>query len=287
MHRNEKNYSIQIISYFYFCRYDPQLEWWQGGFTVMPKSQLIVLNDRINNGKENVIKAYEMCDGELRPKISKKVPCGHDGTRLLGLMINDQELLAVSCSDCMKIYLQNLNLETEQVRVAYSGEFMKDMCHGREGTMFVSLPVSKKVLELDCSSPIFTLQNTIPVARWEGCHSLCYVPPHDHVIIRIAGVILGVKCWDGSERWRVQREIEDHWGDPRGMLRYNTDILVADYGRILVVDPGDGDCKEPIPIPKVGQIHQLGLCNEEIVMLHGDEIKPKISFKDIRPISFM
>ena len=77
----------------------------------MPKSQQIVMNDELNTGP--VIKVSKMGGGQLRVDKTIKTPCGHSMTKLLGLMINKQELLMVSCWECEKIHL--LNMETEHM----------------------------------------------------------------------------------------------------------------------------------------------------------------------------
>ena len=104
------------------------------GFTVMPQSQLIILNEWVNY-TENLIKMYKISKDKLCLEKTIKAPCGHGYTRLLGLVINHNDVLAVSCRECQNIRL--LNLVTEQVMEAYSGEGAGYMCHGRKGKVFV------------------------------------------------------------------------------------------------------------------------------------------------------
>ena len=265
-----------------------RLEWWQGGgFTVMPQSRRVVMNDVTNN--TGVFKVYKMLGLKLRVDKTINVPCEHDDTRLLGLMINKQEFLAVSCSDCLSIHL--FNLETEQVTHAYSGEWVYGMCHGREGRMFVSLLGSDKVMELDCSTSRFTHKNTIHTGL-KLCNDLCYLPPpHDCVVV--CGVekffndpheARAVSCRDGSVVWGVQGEVDGKRIHPWRLLLVRGSVLVADAGnkRILVLDPKDGSFIKTIQSPGVGNTLYLDLCDAQIVMLHRTHTKWNISFFDVK-----
>ena len=88
----------------------------------------------------------------------------------------------ISCWQCKKINL--MNVETEQVMEAYSGEKVKSMCHGRDGRLFASLQGTDRVIELDCSSSKFSHKNTVCTGLKYSCSDLCYLPPtHDCVVV--------------------------------------------------------------------------------------------------------
>ena len=245
---------------------------------MMPQSMGIVVKDMVNTG--HVIKVYKIRGGKLRVDKTNKAPCEHYNTKLLGLLINNKELLAVSCTACFKIYI--LNLETEQVVEAFKGEWVEYMCHGRKGRMFVESS-GDTVMELDCSLSRFTSKNTIHIGL-EYCWSLCYLSTHNCLVVSNRVEIRAVSCWDSSLVWRVQGEVEGKKINPCALLLFRDSVLVADRDneRIIVVDPSDGSYIKTIQTPGVGTIRRLGLYNTQIVMLNGNVHKPKLSFFDIK-----
>ena len=184
----------------------------------------------------------------------------------------------------LSIYL--LNIVTEQVLEAYSGEGVRGVCHGEEGTVLVSLDECNKVIELDCSTSRFTYTHTIYTGLLYLCHDLCYIPSHDSVVFsgqksgEDPAEIWAMSCRDGSVVWKMQGEVEGKKIDPHGLLWYEGVVMVvdADNHRILVLDASDGSCIKTIQPPGVGRIWHLGLCNTRIVMIHGNYNELKISF---------
>lgn len=252
----------------------------------MPESHHIVVNDKIKKKSEHIIKVYSMNQGRLRLDKTIKAPCQHELAELLGLMVCQQELLAISCRECKTIRLMNIGLDTEPVTEAFGGERVDYMCQGEEGRMFVRLIGSDKVLELDCSSSRYTHKNTIHTGLL-FCDGLCYVSGHDYLVIcghrefLSKNKIRALSCRDGSIVWRVERGFEGRQIDPQGLLSYKDVILVAESRRIVVLDPSDGSCIQIINLPKLGEILKLGLCKHNIGVFHRVDDKDKISFFDI------
>ena len=226
-----------------------------------------------------------MQGGQLHVYKTIKAPCGHDDTGLFGLVINQEELLAVSCYWCKKIRL--LNLETEQVTEAYSDEKVECMSHGMEGRVFVESS-GDKVIELDYSSSRFIHKNTIQIGL-AACTALCYLSTHDYVVVSGVkshgdpGEIWAISCEDGEVVWRVQGKVEGKKINPWGLLLFGGAVLVADYcnNRILVLDPSHGSCIKTIQPPGFRYIYNLGLYNTQIVMLHGFP-RREISFFNVK-----
>ena len=254
---------------------------------MMPKSQQIVMNEKMKKPTRPVIKMYKMQGDKLCVDKTIKNKCIHCLTSLLGFMINKQELLAVFCFLCKKIHL--LNIETEQMMEAYSGEEVYCMCHGREGRVFVSIWDNDKVMELDCSTSRFTNKNTVHIGL-DVCWGLCYLPlPHDCLVLsghkfNGLGEVKAVSCLDSSVMWRVQGKVEGKNIDPRGLLLFRGSVLVADgwNKRIFVVDPNNGSCIKTIQTPGVGYLWFLSLCDTQIIMVHFADDKCKISFFNVK-----
>ena len=258
---------------------------WKKAFTVLPKSQRIVINDKIKKiiGKQKVIKVYSIDGGKLCLCKTIKPPCQHDDIKMLGMVrdgyINEQEHVAVSCSVCKAIHL--IDIDTEQIREAFSGERMEHMCHGEEGKMFVTSSVDK-VLELDCSCSRFTRKSTISTGL-NSCFGLCYIPGLDYLITSGFGKIHTVSCRNNSVVWRVEGVIEGKTIDPEGILLYNDLILVADgvNRRILVLDLKDGSCIQSIDQIGLNHVHHLFSHQDQLVVCHAF-IGAKISYFDIK-----
>ena len=232
---------------------------------MMPQSQKYILNDLVTSRSEHVIRFYRVPGRTLHLEKTIKAPCKHGSTRLFGLMIGQEEFLALGCMYCKSIRL--LNLETEQVTEAFCDVRARDMCHGRQGRMFV-ITQNDEVIELDCSSSRFTRIQTIYTGL-EECRDVYYLPMNDCVVVCRGDEVRAVSCRDGSVVWRVQGEVDGKKIDPQGFLLYNGGLFMADgsNSRIVVLNANDGSFIKTIKTPGLGKIICLNLSKTQIVIV--------------------
>ena len=96
--------------------------------------------------------------------------------------------------------------------------------------------------------------------------------------------IRAVSCGYDVVVWKMREEILEEEIDPHGVLVYSGVVLVADgtKRRILVLDLKTGSCIQKIDQPDMGWIYRLFYYQGQLVVLHGDQNHPKISYFNIK-----
>ena len=196
---------------------------------------------------------------------------------LLCLEISGIEHLAISCSECKDIKL--LNLFTTDLTTSYSGKKMLRMCEGEGNTLYVEAS-HDRVLELDCTQPVFNRTKTLTIKMSGHFKGMCYVPsPHRLLVASNGGKVIAISCDTNKVAWERSKLCFD--SNSRGLYYSETHhaILVADgnHGRILVLDPSTGKKSQTIELPGMGEIIHVCLNGGQLVVRHNNLFGRQIS----------
>ena len=135
-------------------------------------------------------------------------PCQHGPDDFQGLIVQDEELIAVACRLCN--YIKLIDPGTGETTTAYMGKHHPlKMCLGGPDKLWLwgynedACPA----FELNCSSRKFTpTGRTLDVNMecWEMC---CLPPPHDCLALGNFSV-RAVSCKTGSVMWEIKGEVD-------------------------------------------------------------------------------
>ena len=214
--------------------------------------------------------------------------CEHtDFIRLLPLTVQQQQLLAVSCSCCKKIRLYNM--KTREITTAFQHDryLFHGMCQGEADQIYVSKSVKGHFLipQLNCSRLKFTVEKTIQ-SQMNRFHDICYIPSNRLIVVSDSFMLRAVSC-DTEERvWEIKGEVQDAQCCPGGMVYSpaHQALLVADgcNSRVLVVNPGDGSVRQVVQLgAEISATWEQRLFNNQLVVNHTDFHKEKVSFFSI------
>ncbi len=261
--------------------------------TVLPDSGSVVLFGSIakKSAQQDIygLHQYRLEGGRLQKLRHVELPCEHEPKKLLGVKVEEQELLAVACKHCGDIKL--MNLETGETHVAYKSEKMPDtLCHGDAGRIWIYCR-DNTVTELNCTSKTFTVTRKTFDTSAEY-HFMCYLPaPHRALIYSTSNWVEAVSAETGQQLWKLQGQVDGKTIQPAGMTldAEHQLLLTADShgSRILVLDPETGSPLESFPMPHpqvyfkgyVGQLGSFDLCWSQgrLLLLHNSGIKCCIS----------
>ena len=282
----------------------------------MPQSGDVVVSGAEEKDGPWSLFVFSLKDGNLiRKEISSS--CAHNNIAFLSsLIIHRREKLVVSCSGCDD--LKWLNLQTGRWRKAFRGCQPFNMYSGGSDTIFVQSRLGRSILQLNGSTyvfqgPIRTLYTDMQVM------GTCYIPsPVDALVISdwysSKMVALSVKnnkvIWEFQEK-KVEINMENEYQgeqtrenneqqgngndkvnasktvvwDRVGLLFHpNHNVLIVadgDNERVLIINPGDGSLIQTPDLPDMGAVFALELYKDEIVMLHFDGFKLKISYLNL------
>ena len=206
------------------------------------------------------------------------MPCRHScRVGLLCLEIAGIEHLAISCSDCKDIKL--LNLFTTDLTTSYSGKKMFRMCEGEGNTLYVEAS-HNRVLELDCTQPVFSRTNTLTTNMSGHFKGMCYVPsPHKLLVASNGGKVVAISCDTNKVAWERNKLCFN--SNPRGLYYSQTHhaILVADgfHSRILLLNPATGRKIQTIQLPGMEEIIHVCLNSGQLVVRHNTMFGRQIS----------
>ncbi len=177
--------------------------------------------------------------------------CQHDPTYwndILGLVVEEEEFFAVSCSLCQDIKL--VEPETGKMTVAYqgAGDYVPwlILCGDPERLWMYPWDLTS-VLELNCSKKTFT--HTGRTVRFDNCTSICYLPPPHSALVaahRDPHRITAKSCETGSVLWSVH--MKQMPGPVVFALQYEV-LLIQEYGRLLALKPTDGSVIRTFSFP--------------------------------------
>lgn len=223
-----------------------------GRFTVLPGSGSIVVLGKVAENTPWSIYQYRLTGGHLQMLRNVQHPCGHGyAITVLGVTVQEEDFLAVTCSECGDTKL--MSLKTGEINVAYrSRQGPTGLCHGDTNKVWLHCEDDLSVRELNCSSRNF-FETGRKVQGSKKAYLRGYLPlPESAVVLGHIQWMEAVSCETGKQLWRLGGEVDgkkiDLWGvtfHPELRL-----LLAADhYNKILVLDPGTGSLVQTFPSP--------------------------------------
>ena len=209
-------------------------------------------------------------------------PCKHDYPfgryRLITVVQNGKDLLAMLCKKCKDIKL--VDMETEQVTPVYQlpSDSPVGMYSGPNGGLFVTCSTGN-IQQLDSS---FSVTNTFNVGEWSFIGTvnrfgvnynvrpnsfLCYLPaPHNTLVVNKVSELRAVSLQDGRQVWSQKCE-----GFKAYCLLFcpQQDVLLVSVlvkPEVRVLNPSDGSILQTIEIPDIYYIRAMCWYNDQIVM---------------------
>ena len=203
---------------------------------------------------------------------------------LLSVIIDGINYVTVSCPDCHKIRLYNM--DTAAITEAWHNPKHRPgmMCHGAQGKICVVDYVKDLVLILDSTTHDFQLENTVQT-NMKGCYDICYIPTVDVIVISAWYLsIIRAMSLTSQILWEFTGPVDGTACEPLGLVySQNHEALLAADGfnkRILVLQPGSGQCLQTIDLSQhVLYAWDPYLYEDQLVLHHqGKDYKPKLSY---------
>ncbi len=215
--------------------------------------------------------------------VGSETCANHGRAGILGLEVENKNMVAVACYDCGDIKLMKPSSCEVSVVFQYKDFKPYRMCHGDPGKMWVcSLKAPFSVVELDCSSMAFTLTGREIHPGIKLCTGLSFVPaPFNALVITQAQdhLVVAVSCETNEKLWEV-------FGDnfiPAGVVFSPTHqmVLVADqynsprnrdkgiWGSVQIIDPSDGSRMKKVDLDDTpSELYLLG--RDCLIMISAD-----------------
>ena len=129
----------------------------------------------------------------------------------------------MSCKDCEKIYLINLQDEDQEPIVAYTSKYVGAICLGETGTLYTARSYSGVVSVLDCSTTTFILKHKFPTINHFGISDTCYMKNSGMIVLSsyAENRIYAVSS-DGHIVWDISPRIDGKKVESRGLVIYRT-----------------------------------------------------------------
>ena len=208
-------------------------------------------------------------------------PCQHDALlgyyRLITVVQNGKELLAVLCEKCNDIKL--VDMETEQVTSVIKSPVgdLINMYSGPDGGLFVIIHPGN-ILQLNSS---FSVTNTFDLSSffkdefpdwwfYEVTHMCHLTAPHNTLVVNNGTVLRAVSLQDRRPVWSQKCE----GFEACLFFLPQQDVLLVSARlkqEVRVLNPSDGSTLQTIEIPDIHYIHAMCLCNDQIVMAQWDK----------------
>ena len=203
------------------------------------------------------------------------VLCSH--INILSLIITGMEYLAVSCGDCKKIRLINLQEEDHKPIVACTSqkEELGPMCLGEAGTLYTVGKYYGVVSVLDCSTTSFALKRKIPT---NTCilSDICYMDRSGFIAACSFSRIFAISN-DGCRVWNISTWIDNKAVGAEGL------VYLSDQDLLLV---NDRQNKRIIVVTgSAGYIVQVIHVHDELDDLYARDNRLTALLKDGRKLS--
>ena len=150
------------------------------------------------------------------------------------------------------------------------------------------------MLELSILKSKFTGPSKVIKTEMVNCRGLGYIPSPNKFLILTRekflnispGEIYAFSVEENVALWNITGEIENIEIDPRGVLfcPQSNSILVCDgeNSRVLVLNPRDGSHLQTISLSDMGEICEMGLYGDQIILLHRRNHQYKISYFSLK-----
>ena len=213
--------------------------------------------------------------------------CEHEEwINLLSVIIDGINYVTVSCGDCHKIRLYNM--DTAAITEAWHNPQHRPwvMCNGAQGKICVEDDVKGlPVLILDSTTHHFQLEYTVQT-NMKGCYDICYIPTVDVIVISTwtPSAIIRAVSLTSQILWEFTGSVDGASCEPQGLVySQRHDALLAADGqnkRILILQPESGQCLQIIDLSQhVLYTWQPHLYEDQLILYHwGKDGKDKLSY---------
>ena len=204
---------------------------------------------------------------------------------LLSVIIDGINYATVSCHDCHKIRLYNM--DTAAITEAWHNpeHWPGRMCNGAQGKIcVVDFVMGFPVLILDSTTHHFQLENTVQT-NMESYYDICYIPTVDVNVISAwePSPIIRTMSLTSQILWEFTGPVDGTACEPHGLVySQNHEALLAADGinkRILVLQPESGQCLQTIDLSQhVLTAWDPHLYEDQLILYHqGKDGKLKLS----------
>ena len=251
---------------------------------MVPSTGQVVVYGRGEGDTEDCLHIYTP-DGAKDRKIKAPSPNMVE-PQLLVMQLDGQETLVASYKTSKKIYLEGLTNQLIKVAFPNKGCNLPLMCKGEGDIMFVYSEFQLSSLkyyelsEYNCSTVPFKQTRTLKSVLDE-CFSMCYLPaPYKTLVLSDVNTICSFSVERDDIVWEFSGKFNGLMIRPKKLLFHSSlGLLVYDVEntRILMLAPHSGKILMSFNLDSVGEILDLCLYEEKIVMLHNDNGR-KMSF---------
>ena len=208
--------------------------------------------------------------------------------QVLGVTPGDTEYLAISCYECRKIRLVDLDLQ--YVTLGYTHHRYRPgyMIPGDDHTIFVHMVDSEVVVELAYyswgSSSLVQVTRTETPGVSARCSTFCYIPRPKRLLVMYLESRMLLQAFSVDENapvWTRTCEIQDTFFHPKKML-VNSDknLVVFDetFKRILIMNPNNSSYLQILSPPvMLLWLQDMLWCNSGLVLMHSEKAPGRAS----------
>ena len=207
------------------------------------------------------------------------VPCRHiEKFLILPVMMENNERLLVSCTDCHIIWFCDIDSGTFNQVLKVEGFYPGLMCKAEGDYVFIGHNVkgSDDIMKVKCSPAGLSVDKHLTVQpKLDIIYSICYLPHVNCIAFSWwkDHVVKAIHCETSEVVWEVKGEVGGVTWQPQGLL-YSPEYLslfvcdISDNGRLLVLNPHDGSILQIIPLPNLGLPVSLSLHEGNIILFN-------------------
>ena len=263
--------------------HDPSLVFWGGQRSCIMRNGDAVIKGKTSKKSPAEFHVYNTHGQKIK---TIKQLCEHEELiDLLSVIIDGINYVTVSCPDCHKIRLYNMDTAAITEAWHHPKHRPEAMCHGAQGQIcVVDLVKGAPVLILDSTTHHFKLKNTVQT-NMKAYYDICYIPTVDGIVIsnRDPSPIIRAVSLTSQILWEFTGSVDGATCHPHGFvfLQKHEAILAADGDnkRILVLQPESGRCLQTIDVSQhVNIAWQLHLYEYQLILHHQKDRKPKLSY---------
>ena len=243
------------------------------GFTVMRDTAKVVVS-----GKRESTRALFLFSPRRGGSLHERTinyPCKHGTDDILCVQIEGKEWLCMTCIECQKIRLMDVEHGDSTSVVAMEGMRFFIMCKGEQNRLYVALYRCDQVLELDCSTPNFTVVKSLKT-RTDRPYDICYVSSRKGLVVSDIHrrELKFISSNNDEVEWahnENDRNVKIDAGSMTFSSRYDR-LLVSDYDnpKILIHDPKENTVtpKQIRDVPNMGSIRFMLMFDSKIIILY-------------------
>ena len=208
---------------------------------------------------------------ELQKVGTKSAPCRHNSLFILPVVIKGNERLLVSCWQCRIIWFYNFDTGKFSIALKKEGFDPEQMCKAEGDYVYIVTHVKgpKPILKLKCT-PTKLIVDKFINCKMDNFSSMCYLSDVKCLAIsnKSEQIVKAIHCETSEEIWKVKREITGVTWKPHGLFYCpeNQSLIVCDDGRLMILNPKDGNVQRVLPVPNFGRPISMSLHDGDLNM---------------------